>query len=519
MRYLPLYNQLYALQVLEYNFRRFIFWSLKNPLRLKLEKKKKFVWTTKSRFLFCCSFIFQLILFIFETFPITPLRSGSFDLKGVLVFIFLLVFPQPLLLFSLLSLLPYEVFNRRRTINETRKIIANHKNLLVIGITGSYGKTTVKEILTAVLSTKYRVLATPKSYNTLFGIAGVIQKTLKPEHEIFIVEMGAYKKGELAELCRMVKPKIGLLTGITGQHIERFGSLKNIVEAKSELIQALPDDGLAVFNLDSQLCTELYLKTKINKVGYAGIDKPNWVAPDFKAEIISRTPESSTFNLKVSSNNETMKQWNNPQLEIDNLTLNLQAEHNVSNALAAIAVGLYLGLSEGEIRSGLSQVKPPEHRLQIITGAENTVIIDDAYSSNLEGARAAIKLITRFPNYPKIIVTPGMVELGKQQFEENKKLGKLIAESFDYAVIVNKTNRRALLTGLLDGGWFFLTHTLVDHLGFTPKQLENYNVPDEIDEKVFIAENLDQVTKEILPNLMRPGCVVLFENDLPDIYR
>ncbi len=497
MKYLPLLNQLYALQVLEYDFSRYLRWTFENPLRVKLENKKSLVWTSKARFLFISSLIVQFLPFII--LPLTFSGSGSFNSNGAVLFLLLTIFPQPLLVFSLLVIRPYEIFNRRRTTAQAQRILADHKNILVIGITGSYGKTTVKEILTSLIATRYQVLATPASYNTLFGIAGVIKNNLKPEHEIFIVEMGAYKKGEIAELCGMVKPKIGILTGITNQHLERFGDLENIVKAKGELIDALPKDGLAIFNLFSSPCADLYQRTSINKLGYSRIDKPNGVTPDLQAEIITSSVSCSSFNLKIADGKILKSK------EIKNITLNLPAEHNVSNALAAIAVGLYLGLSEEEIRKGLSRVNPPEHRLQIIPGAEGSIIIDDAYSSNPEGARAAVKLITRLPNHPKIIVTPGMVELGNQQLEENKNFGKLIAENFDYAVIVNKTNREALLQGIKDGGW---------GVSLTMEQWNNKT----IDQRLFIADTLDQATKNIIPQLVKPNSLILFENDLPDIY-
>lgn len=495
MKFIPLYNQLYALQVLEYDLIRFVRWTVHNLFRLKLEKKMALVWTAKAKYLFICANVLSLVpLFIFQPWA-TPL---SLDLKGVIIVILLQLFPQPLLLVSLLVLRPYELINRRRTIIRAQETLAKHKKMLIIGITGSYGKTTVKEILAALLAQKYKVLATPKSYNTLFGIAGVINSKLKPEHDVFIVEMGAYKKGEIKELCRMVRPKIGIITGITNQHLERFGSLKNIVEAKSELIQALPNDGLAVSNLFSKPCADLYLKTKINKIGYSWIEKPYGIEADLQAEITGSSMESSELKIRQET-----------------YTLNLPSEHNVSNALAAVAVGLYLGLSETEIRKGLTRVKPPEHRLQIIHGPENSLIVDDAYSSNPEGARAAVKLIAKFPNYPKIIVTPGMVELGKQQFEENRKLGKLIAENFDAAVIVNKTNRKALVQGIKDGGW----DTSVAMKQPASPTLQQGGCSNEtIGKRIFITNSLDQATKYIIPQLVKPNSLILFENDLPDIY-
>ena len=278
------------------------------------------------------------------------------------------------------------------------------------------------------------------------------------------------------------------------------------------MIESLPSDGLAIFNLDSKPCWGLYQKTAISKIGYSRVENPNDLSPDLLAEVTTSTATNSEFNLKIKGDPLGSKET------IQNLILNLPAEHNVSNALAAISAALFLGVDQDSIRWALKEVKTPEHRLQIIHSPDGTIIIDDAHSGNSEGTRAALNLVSKFPNKPKIIVTPGLVELGRKQFEENKKFGEEIAKNFDYAVIVNKTNRRALLDGLLSGGWLFLAHTLVEHLGFGPKQLENYNVPEDIDERVFVSDHLDQATKFIIPNLVRSGCLILFENDLPDIY-
>ena len=421
-----------------------------------------------------------------------------------------LLAPWLYLIPALLIIKLYEIPNRIKTIKEARNILSGSPNLIVIGITGSYGKTTVKEMLKTVLLKKYKVLSTPKSFNTLFSISQVIKDQLKPEHEIFIVEMGAYKIGEIAELCRMVKPKIGILTGITNQHLERFGSIENIVRAKYELIESLPSDGVAVFNIDSIPCDALYTQTILSKIGYSRNGQADITATGVSTSILTNRPIIQ-FNIAVNSSILRSVEV------LNKLELKVPGEHNVSNALAAIAVALFLDVNPEHIRQAVSEIKTPEHRLQILTNPDSTVIIDDAYSSNREGAAAAINLVKKFTNKPKIIVTPGLVELGKAQFEENKNFGKLIAESFDYAVIVNKTNRQSLLSGLKESGWVEECVSSKEKMSssvFAPiaaKTLEDRKL-------IFTHDSLEKVTKEILPKLIKPGSLILFENDLPDIY-
>lgn len=503
MKYLPLRQQLYALQVLEYQPLRYLKWWLQNFHRFKLERKKTLVWTNKARFLFFCSLLLQFVL---TTTP-TALITKFSNVTPFLLFTFFIIFPQPLLLLSLLLLKPYEAINRRQTIRQIQKILRDYPHLKIIGITGSYGKTSVKDILAQTLSLKYKVLATPQSYNTLFGIANFIKEKIKAEHEILIVEMGAYKIGEIRELCRTIPPQIGIITGITDQHLERFGSLENITTAKYELVEALPPDGLAVFNLDSPPIVPLYQKTQVPKIGYAQ-DNP-------KADISSKNNVTrkqfnnfqQTFDLVINSSQLPNLQFSPPSGG-SNFLLHLLGVHQISNALAAITVALHLGLTPEQIRRGLTKVQPPAHRLQLLSQPNGTLIIDDAYSSNPEGVKAAINFVSQLPNQPKIIVTPGMVELGSRQVEENVDFGKLIAATFDYAVIVNQTNREALLKGLLERSNLQEKTPPTAGLAWEGSTLKKY----------FIADSLEDATKNLLPRLTQPSCLLLFENDLPDIY-
>ncbi len=494
-------DQLYALQSLEYEPDRFIKWILQNPVKFNLEKKKKLVYTGKAKTLLFISALIPLVLVII-------MRTSVIWVLAALAAY--LLAPWLYLIPALLIIKLYEIPNRIKTIREARNILSGNPNLTVIGITGSYGKTTVKEMLKTVLAKKYKVLSTPKSFNTLFGISQVIKEQLKPEHEIFIVEMGAYKIGEIAELCRMVKPKIGILTGITNQHLERFGSEENIIKAKYELIESLPISGLAVINIDSIPCRDIYSKTKLSKVGYSRDGQADISATGVSTSILVNMP---LIKFGVIVNSSTLRSAE----VLNGLELKVPGEHNVSNALAAIAIALYLNVPTEKIRSALSEVNSPEHRLQIITNPNGTVIVDDAYSSNKEGARAAINLVKKFANKPKIIVTPGLVELGKAQFEENKNLGELIAENFDFAVIVNKTNYQSLLSGLKESGW------VEESVSSKEKPSSSVLAPivaQTLEDRklIFTADNLEKVTKEILPKLIKHGSLILFENDLPDIY-
>ncbi|GAI92747.1 unnamed protein product, partial [marine sediment metagenome] len=229
------------------------------------------------------------------------------------------------------------VFLRKRILKKAQKKREKLKNLLVIGITGSYGKTSTKEFLTQILSEKFKVLKTKKHINAEIGIAQTILNELTPAHEIFIAEIGAYERGKIREVCQMIKPKIGILTGINEQHLSTFGSLENIIKAKYELIENLPQKGLAIFNGNNKYCQELFHKTKIpKKVIYSDDNK-------FKSIAKNLLP------------------W------------------NIENILMAAATAEMLGVSLEEIIKASKKIKSP---IQIKKGINNLNIIDSTYSAN-----------------------------------------------------------------------------------------------------------------------------------------
>ena len=310
--------------------------------------------------------------------------------SGVL-FIFYLSFPWAILLtifFIPLLILFFQAPTfiwRRNIIKKATQKRANFKNLLVIGITGSYGKTSVKEFLATILSSKFKVLSTPAHQNTDTAIAQLILKKLTQDIEIFIVEMAAYKKGEITSPCQIVKPKIGILTGINEQHMATFGSLENIIKTKYELIENLPEDGIAFFNAKNKHCLELYQKTKIKKYLYGES------ARIFREE----------------------------------------------NILGAVTVAKKLGMLDEEISKAVEKIKDKLPGIQRKKGINDLVILDATYSANPDGVIGHLEYLKNFSG-KKVIVMPCLIELGKASKETHKRIGQKIAEICDLAIITTK---------------------------------------------------------------------------------
>lgn len=354
----------------------------------------------------------------------------------------------------------------------------------IIGITGSYGKTSTKYILHQILSQKYNTLMTPDSYNTPMGICKVIRGDLLPEHEYFIVEMGAYKRGDIRELCRLAPPEIGILTAVGPQHLERFKSIENTARAKYELIEALPSNGLAVINTDNEICAALADKTDTVPVIRYGIES-NGVEDTtirLKAREIKQSEKGLTFTVTDEVTGEV------------EITTKLLGKHNASNVLAAIGVSLQCGMTLSEIREALGALEPVPHRLQLMDGGTGVTVIDDSFNANPEGAKAALEVLTDFVSdkqAKKVLVTPGMVELGEREYDENKHFGSEAAKVCDLVILVGPARTAPILDGL-----------------------KTANYPEQ---QIYVAKNLTEATQQ-LEKHVKPGDVVLFENDLPDNY-
>ena len=367
----------------------------------------------------------------------------------------------------------------QRAINATYMRAARRRlediDPVVIGVTGSFGKTSTKFAIEGLIGPADRALATPGSFNTPLGVCRTINERLTGDHRYFIVEMGAYGVGEIAELCRFVRPTIGVLTSIGPAHLERFGSLENIRRAKYELIESLPSNGVAVMNVDDSAVRELADATSHVRVVRYGLDPVG--APDVTASDVATTTEGTALNIVQRSSAEAIA-----------AQTKLLGRHAVGHLLAGVAVACSVGRPLGELTEAISILRPVEHRLQIIQGTGGIMVIDDAYNSNPDGAVAALEVLDSMPARRKVVVTPGIVELGELQVEYNRALGERAAAVADTIIVVAGVNREAITAGAGGAG-----------------------------AEVLAVDSLEEASAR-LRDLLAPGDVVLFENDLPDQY-
>lgn len=369
---------------------------------------------------------------------------------------------------------PFETLNNRRYIVRAKKKLEKFPTLIKIGITGSVGKTSNKFILNSLLSEKYSVCITPHSFNTPMGLTRVVLDYLKPNHDVLITEMGAKQVGDIKFLCDMIQPTYGILTSVGSQHLSTFGCLENIAKTKNELIKALPKDkGIAVFNRDNEPSMPLYEKCECKKILTSTQDTTCYV----HAENVKTTDKGTTFKLCIGE-------------ESINCKTKLLGLHNLQNILMCCALAHELGLTLEQLKIGIAKIEPINHRMEL-KKENGLVILDDSFNSSVEGSKAALEVLKLFENGNKIVVTPGLVELGNYEHEANYNFGKQLAEVCDYVIIVNQVNKEKIAEGLKDAGF------------------------DE--SKILYAISLIDAKLKI-KELAKKGDTVLFENDLPDNY-
>ena len=370
-----------------------------------------------------------------------------------------------------LLMVPIEELIRQIYVIKAKNKLKKYPNLIKIGITGSFGKTTTKHFLNVILSKKYKVCMSPHSFNTPMGLTKVILKYLKPEHEVLIAEMGARQLGDISYLCKMVKPKHAIITAVGNQHLATFGSKENIAKEKNQLAKAI-SDGIVAFNSNNQGAMNLYQNCDKQKIA-CGLDGENNFANITNIKI---TPQGSEFDLTIENKTVSCK-------------TKLLGKHNLQDIALSCGIAYKMGLKLSEIKSAIATLKPIPHRLELIH--ENGItILDNSFNSSVESTTAAIETLALFEN-DKIVVTPGLVELGQTEYEENQRMGEQLALVATKVVIVNKVNKEAITKGLLIGG---------------------FN-----EENILFAEDLEQA-KNLLSTIIKNGDVVLFQNDLPDNY-
>ena len=365
--------------------------------------------------------------------------------------------------------LPTKVLKSFYVQKATKKLEA-YKNLTVIGITGSYGKSSVKTFLGHILSKNKETIVTPKNINTEIGVAKHILKTDFSNIAYYIVEMGAYRKGEIALIAKMVKPTIGILTAIREQHLSIFGTIRNIQQAKFELLYALPKKGLAIANADNPYIKEL-LSTVPSAVETYGIDNESYTA-----SIVDSKEKKGTLTFTININHEL---WH--------CQAPIAGEHNAQNIAACVLAARHLGMKKADIIQAITSISLPEGTLQSYQWG-NAIIIDDSYNANVDGFRSALHTVSTYPSsLRRIVVTRGMQELGEQSNEFHEQVGEEIAYSCDELVIISPDNAVALQKGVGNK--------------YKTKILNMYN---------FVE------LETYLYKLKEQSAVILFENRLPN---
>lgn len=470
---------LHVFQLEGYKRDRFLLWARRNPRRAlflaPFPGKKPFVMTDRARRIYVASLFWSLLP---VCLPLAVATIAGAPVVLALVITTLLValtfFWTPLMVVrgdELVS--PIQRRVNERFLAQARARLSETKPT-VIGVTGSFGKTSTKFAIQRLLGEK-AALATPGSFNTPLGVCRTINEQMTSAHEYFVVEMGAYGVGEIAELCDFVHPTVGVLTAIGPAHLERFGSLDAIRRAKYELIQSLPADGLAVMNVDDPEVRSLADGTTHVQVFRYGLDPSAY--PDVTAKDIEVSGAGTAMTIVFRTADVTL-----------DVRTRLLGRHAIGHILAGVSVAKFAGLQMKELKAAIEALEPVEHRLQLIKGDGQVTVIDDAYNSNPAGADAAFDVLAAIPGRKKVIVTPGMIELGALQFEANERFGKRAAEVADTIIAVAPPNRAAISSGVEKAG---------------------------ARGKLILVDSLAEAT-ERLATILGPGDVVLFENDLPD---
>ncbi len=437
--------------------------------------KKPLVMTARAKRIFAtdiilCLIVSALVVYLFYKTPEFAIQITATTMLG------LYCLSHVVTLASNFVLEPVERAINRRYYNDAASRLAAMPNLKIIGITGSYGKTSTKHYLQRILSEQFDTLMTPGSFNTTLGVVRTIREHLKPYNEVFIVEMGAKQHGDILEICELVHPSVGIVTAVGPQHLESFKTIENVRDTKFELVDALPSDGLAVVNDDFDMIAGRNIEST-RSTRYAVKNTSN---ADFIAEDIVYTPNGSRFCVRGPEGFSMI------------VETKLVGECNISNLLAAIVVALELGMSTDKIRYAISQIDQVEHRLSIKHTPGGITILDDAFNSNPSGSAMALDVLAMMNEGKRIVVTPGMIELGEQQEELNYAFGQYIAKCADLAFVVGQYNREAIVHGIKDGG-------------MTQDSIRCFD---------SFAE-----AQQHLNTIVTRGDTVLYENDLPDTFK
>lgn len=402
------------------------------------------------------------------------ITNGIFliNIKYILFSINILLLIHPLLNILVLEIdKPIENLINKIYITNAKKIIKENKDLIKIAITGSYGKTSTKNIIYQLLKNDYLTVSTPKSYNTLLGVTKTINEQIDSTTQIFIYEAGATTPGDIKEIVKLIKPDIAIITDIGMQHLESFKTIDNIVNTKFELLDSLNYEDTAILNNDNIYIKNKEIKNIENVIRISTTNKTE----TYYAQVINLIP----LELIIYKNEK-------PEIA---LTTPLLGRHNALNILISYVVLQQLKekgiiISKEKIKERIKNLSPTPHRLEY-KKINNIHLYDDSYNSNIVGFINACEVIKELP-YKKIIITPGIVELAKKEKEVSMNIAKTIKDTFDEIYIIkNKAS-----------------DYLIDYLQ---------------DENLYITTSFKAAYNECV-NKYKEEIAILIENDLPDNY-
>lgn len=443
--------------------------TIYSQIKNKPQAKKKFQITTRVKTIYAIIYAILIVLI-----AVTMLNKRY--MLPVLFILLSLYKHFAIVIVALCNALAKPINNilNLRYINDAKRILKEKSDMKIVGITGSYGKTSTKNIINKVLSEAYNTVMTPKSFNTTLGVVRSIRENIRPYTEVFVCEMGAARVGEIKEICDIVKPDFSIVTSIGPQHLMTFKSIENVQKGKFEIVTNSKDNNIAILNIDNEYILDgiqKYAKDK-NVITYSLNNKQ----ADYYVEDITLTDLGSKFTLVCSN-------------EKYDLETKLLGKHNIYNIVCAVVVARLMNVSKDKIIKAVKKLEPVEHRLEL-KKMQNIQVLDDSFNSNPEGSKAAIECLCMFENKYKVLVTPGMIELGDKTYELNKKLGEY-ATKCDYVILVGDKTTKPIKDGM-------------DGLGYT-----NYELVKDVYQAFTRLSELKNKHENML---------ALIENDLTDSY-
>ena len=491
---------------------RFLKFIFNRGVLPKQKIKKSLKYTLKTKILLVLMLTQIVAVSFFLSILLQESIVGIF-LNSVAFFYLNIYLSFVFLISSQLSILPFELMYKNivfvRAKWKIQKLKSTQKSkdvkksdiipsLKIIGITGSYGKTSMKEVLFSILSREFNVVKTEKNYNTEIGISTTILKKLDKQTDIFIAEMGEYVKGDVKKLCKIAQPDISIITGINEAHLERYKTMENAISTKFEVVEYATKNAVVVLNADDDLILQNYNKYVRNNVlifysssiDNAKAKRSLFFDLNIKKDEKEQMLQIRNYEFHQDGSGQSFEiyknEWSLGVVKIPHL-----AQYIIGNILCAVSIAKLLGMSDTKIRLGISILKPVEHRLETKILNNNILLIDDTYNGNSHGIKEGLSILRKFRNRRKVYVTPGLVETGYLEKEIHFEIGKLIAQSADIVVLISNSVTNFILEGLFSA---------------------NFSK-----DKIFIYPNSKFVYSKILKSL-EPNDVVLMQNDWSDNY-